>query len=565
MATKKKKRNVILVTALIVAFIFVQTYWGVVPFLPSTLSVISFDKVVIDANGNAEWQWTASINKPNELFSFVTTPSKYTYLSDEGTTTITPKGSLNLVVNAGDKQCIYQSTKQTKYLSVTGTILDFLISKTGFNRVEYYTLNNPKKQVNVEIAEGKYNSVQNINGAIVDSIPIKNNYGETVIRIESQGLLGGEYSCPNYDNLAIQKTKDGYIYRYKNEIDAWINNPSTTTYFNLRYNTAFTESFYEYPSFDGNQLMGIINFGNPVITIRADADYFDSTYYTEPKQAEPNIYSIDTPNEIKSGDSSSGRVIIKNNGDLGLVNLKITSYEFYISGYSSNFNLDDLKTIVFDIKAPNKAVSGNINFEVCSVSQGVSSGDKNCDSDSVRIKSIVETPKEYCGDRVCQSFESYSDCPSDCKVGKEICGNGIDDDLDGLIDSEDEDCFVSIKCQSCDDKVISTMIGWAWKEKKCEPTLLQGFFGCWTSWIKFILSFIALIFGTLFSRDILGAFKQLRKSKAGNVIAWILAIGIGIGLMVLTFQLFWVGVIVFILYFIGKTIIKFTPLGNFVK
>lgn len=113
----------------------------------------------------------------------------------------------------------------------------------------------------------------------------------------------------------------------------------------------------------------------------------------------------------------------------------------------------------------------------------------------------------------------------------------------------------SNKCESCDSYVISKTLGWIWKEKQCDATLTQSLTGCFTSWIKFILAFLVLIFGTLFSRDFLDSFKQLRKSGYGNLISWILALGIGILLAVLIFQLFWLGVVLGIILLVIRIVI----------
>jgi len=79
--------------------------------------------------------------------------------------------------------------------------------------------------------------------------------------------------------------------------------------------------------------------------------------------------------------------------------------------------------------------------------------------------------------------------------------------------------------------------------------------------VKIVVSVIVGIFGTLTAKDIIGIFKALRKKEW---IAWILAAVIGIALFLFIMKIFWVGLIVFVIFFIAKKIIKLTPIGRFI-
>jgi len=57
-------------------------------------------------------------------------------------------------------------------------------------------------------------------------------------------------------------------------------------------------------------------------------------------------------------------------------------------------------------------------------------------------------PPPVCGDGICHPDEVGCGCLEDCGTPLEICGNGIDDSCDGLIDCEDPLCLFDASC-SC--------------------------------------------------------------------------------------------------------------------
>lgn len=72
------------------------------------------------------------------------------------------------------------------------------------------------------------------------------------------------------------------------------------------------------------------------------------------------------------------------------------------------------------------------------------------------IANIAEAGKPFCGDGICkQNKENSSNCPCDCGTPpfeEEICNDGTDNDCDGLIDCDDEDCVVVCEIYSfCGD------------------------------------------------------------------------------------------------------------------
>lgn len=372
-----------------------------------TQSVLAVSSVNVGSDGKVYWVYYASANKPNEQYLFTSKPSTYT--KSDGTQ-ITPKSTLMLAISPKTPECVYQTTANTQKYGLIGV-----------SEFTYYTLNNPQKKIDIEIADGN-NVVKTLDGTTVQSLTIDDTDGSGSVTIQTQGILSGKYNCPNYDNVIIYKDDDGSIGYFDKsdwgDYSHWNTNiilkPTVSKLSNyINFNTGFTNSFDGTPSFNNLKVIGAINFGYPTFTITADQDYFDSTVYIPPEEAIPGIEKINIPSEIKQDDSSSGTIKISNSGDSGTVYLDISSDKFGISGYPSNFELDESKTVSFTIKAPNSVECGKITAKVCQTSQFTSS---ECDTSSKSLCSISSSddPDEYCGDNICQSNENVNTCPSDC-------------------------------------------------------------------------------------------------------------------------------------------------------
>lgn len=58
-----------------------------------------------------------------------------------------------------------------------------------------------------------------------------------------------------------------------------------------------------------------------------------------------------------------------------------------------------------------------------------------------------QPPQPYCGDGTCDPGEDVCNCPEDCgSPPGEDCTDGIDNDCDGLVDCEDDDCIEDPLC-----------------------------------------------------------------------------------------------------------------------
>jgi hypothetical protein len=78
----------------------------------------------------------------------------------------------------------------------------------------------------------------------------------------------------------------------------------------------------------------------------------------------------------------------------------------------------------------------------------VTCSDSRCSSAGFACTTNPTVPGSFCcGDDTCSNGESCATCGLDCALGAEICGNGADDDCNGLVDCADAACSGSPACQ----------------------------------------------------------------------------------------------------------------------
>ena len=190
------------------------------------------------------------------------------------------------------------------------------------------------------------------------------------------------------------------------------------------------------------------------------------------------------------------------------------------------------------------------------------------------ICEFSEIPVECCSDVNCPSgyyctedrkckerVATCTECPYECCVGECTIQGGF---FDRLCPPEkpycvDNVCLVEPKpetyCKNCDAFAISYILGSVWKEKSCKPKLLQNPTLCFLSFIKLALIPIVFIFSLLFGKQL---FSELEATKKNEALQWVIGIIIAGILAYLTFVLFWVGLITFIIYIIIRIILKVT-------
>ena len=381
----------------------------------SLQSVFSVDQITTSVEGGkVYWTVYASASNIDEQYDFVKKLSKYTY--SDGTT-VTPQQQLAVLITEQDSYCEY-------------SILD---GSYGLR-----VLSNPSKNIDLLVLDGNSGQSQILEGERADQVYIDDPDGKGRLTFTSEGILERESRCPDYENVAIVY-KDGkyiaverdYLVNRRQDCQNAILNPSNWVTCIANYitnppiNTQFTSAFdsYEVTStkFTGKGL----DLGEATFTIKADQDYFESVIYTPAKECEPDITSVEIADEIKQSSSSSIKVNLKNNGDNSCkVTVVPTGNDISFSPNSREVTLGTSTSTSFTISNGNNLGNKNINVEACF--QGFT-GEK-CDTSSVSFDSIKSStePEERCGDGTCQSFESYTTCPQDCKQPQ--CGNGICDE-----------------------------------------------------------------------------------------------------------------------------------------
>lgn len=507
-------------------------------------SVLSLSSVNVGDDGKVYWLFTASVNNLDEKVTFTyRTPDKY--VKNDGTE-ITPTEGMSVSLSKRKNLCEYRATKQT-------------ITRYLFWTYEYYTLNNPERTALIEVRDGNGNNVV-MDATVVDSEVMTDSDGKGKITIQTQGFLGGKVDCPDYDNVAIYYDNDGELQiKDKFQLENKIYDISifgnlfdliSTVTRTVNTNTAFINSFEDI-DFDGNKFTGDLDFGNGVITITADQEYFDSTIYTPPAEVDPRIKDINYPDEIIQDGTGTMTVKIDNRKDSeGTVKVEATSSYFTINPSSKNVLLEDEATVQFNLKASNTLKdNAKINVEVCSTNQF---GDKNCDEDDVSIDIVENDPDKLCGDGICQVDigETETNCPDDCLHDNiELCGDEIDNDGDGLVDYNDPDC-IKAKCGAWIKIGGVTILPDLW----CH---LNNFVFKFRLTLSIVLGALTGLLSWLFSRKWAVDFSLVKQSELKKY-WWIpLSIGALLGLAVgfLAFYYFWIGLLVLIVIAIIKIFI----------
>ncbi len=106
-------------------------------------------------------------------------------------------------------------------------------------------------------------------------------------------------------------------------------------------------------------------------------------------------------------------------------------------------------------------------------------------------------------------------------------------------------------CSSCDAFAKSYIFSSIFPKTECKPTFLQGTVTCALSFIKLAFVVIVFIFSLLFSKDFFSTFKSFKRREG---LAWLPAILLSITLAYLSFVIFWMGIVAFVLVIIVRII-----------
>lgn len=635
---KKTKRNVIIVTLLITAFLFAQTYYGFIPFLPSTLSAVPSD--LSSYVGNCQGGFTTLSTSDVQIYP----------QGSRIRVTGVARGSECLVVNLKQNgldsilnsqgydatRDVVLNVKLLKYNKIfpidqTGTYVgnfnNLVLSGTslsggagistdsntlmgvcrskGYSNAIYAYRNLPFQDIRCVIpgtngisggfvasrSYGDFDVLFDLNGQQVhvtrdqQSVQVGSNYIEwtgNLLNLDQiyppqydARLIGSKWELVQKGALQdINRLEDNFVSCLEGRNYAGMSDSSfdyCRSQFDSQSSSILQSKLSSYESQASNLIYDVSTDKNnlyvslkstpyPAFIMDLDAESVGIIAL----EGKPQITQCISGGDLSSGQNKVMGYFVKNNANVN--NVQFTSSITCNQGvvpYSNNFNINSYETKSLTAELiPSNPNQNDLSYSCTLKVSDLKSGNSDDCSFSGSVK--------YVSGIVCQPFQiSCSDdgknvmkCTSDGK-SKELvqeCQYGCI--YDNGYKCAESNKTITAECSNCDARVISTMVGWIWKSKQCKSTTLQNFTGCWTSWIKFILSFFALIFGTLFSRDLLNSFKALKKSKGGNAVAWVLAVAIGIGVAMLLFVLFWVGVFALGLFFVGKSLIKFTPFGK---
>ena len=360
-------------------------------------SIISVDKVT-ERNGQPFWLASGTANNVDDGFQFNFRGSDYDL--KDGSGTYEPQKAVTVFIDKSYSGCEYSTTEVTKNYG-------FL----GLSEAKYKTLNNPSRIAKVEVfGSGMSNSI--VLDAFNDRETLSEAYGGGEITIETLGLIGAEKDCPDASNIAY--VGDRFV--FKNELDDAIQDIGTFSFLTGIKNVDDADSFTK--EFDSGTLKvssskvsGELDIGSVLYTLEANADIFDSVFVVADEVIEPEVRSLDFPSKINEGDSANMIVNLDSDSE-GRVVVTAESNEFSISPNSRSLSLDGRESVTFSLTAGEEG-SYLVEVEVCASSQF--STDKNCDTMTKKGNIVAEEVEtERCGDGICQSFESYQSCQSDC-------------------------------------------------------------------------------------------------------------------------------------------------------
>lgn len=332
---------------------------------------------------------------------------------------------------------------------------------------------------------------------------------------------------------------------------------------------ADSESFVEFADVNSNQL--IVFLGSPIIypTFRLIIDAEEvgifQTTGGKPQLTCPSNFNI------VSGETSRQNIKIKNPGSA------TGTYEYSLSCNKGSQQLSPNSP--FDINSGNTLdVFATMGLTVVegtdSSSCTFTALEKTTREQSSCTFSYTSTHQSQCteGTKICEVGNSQLwTCKADgsydkvnCQFGceafendyrcrlqaKEICTNGIDDDGDGKIDKDDVDCTESDKCK--------------WYDIPCQiKNLFSGLLTA-IDILKYIIVFLVSILSIFVTQDLIKGIKGL-KDKKQNLIRWLIALGIGVGIFFALYSFlfsksFWIVAIIGLAYlFLSSYIKRFIP------
>lgn len=394
------------------------------------------------------------------------------------------------------------------------------------------------------------------------------------VYVQWQGNLGTGEDCPDVSNLIgvhDNSFNDGWIFGSRNnyntynsyltnglksDIESYAESSNPTNYANILRSNANSiirdvtdeKEDFTYSVLDSSVSSGKvkIDLGRqivfPLFRLIIDADYLEINIPT----GDPEIVSV-TNVEFTEGLSGQMRAVVKNKGSSkGGFTARVINCD---SGFSSStspigINLDPQQTselsfnIIGSTTSGQASISGRCTLEL----KESTSGEIATKSFSVEMEQIQQCAPLS---KAC-SFDKGKEVIKQCNSAGtayeiiESCG----DNEECRLTPSGAECVVKGSgdvgiCSNCDEYAWSYLIGWAWKDKRCDPaspSLIKLSLGhspltCIFSFIKIAISLIIILSGSLFSY---GLLDNLFEGRIDRTPRKIISLIVGVGLSILT-------------------------------
>lgn len=391
-------------------------------------SVLSTDEVKIGADGQPKWVFFIRPSGSGEEIKFYSpTPEEMPeYVDSEGGRYV-PQFDFSLSFKPEPIVCEYS-------LYDNSISRDQIIDFIAFWREDSYyfgVFEDFERHAPIVVKSSKSTDEVTIDGFEIGhtiSFEDERDDGGDLI-VEVQGGLVGTTDCKFPNELAVTVGKESGEVRYWEDRD-----PRDASYSRLE-NDDWLRNYDCEVSVNNNKLVctrGLTDIGSGLITVTADAEYLDYRYYP-PTVGKPKILSIENQAQVESGSSGSILLGVQNIGDdAGVFTIKAKGTRLTLNPGFTTISLEENEKM----QLPFTVVAGTVDeltevsgeFEMCTSSQTQAA---SCDSRDFNIEITTDKPENaYCGDKVCDLFETSQNCPSDCESTESQCsGNHMNLEL----------------------------------------------------------------------------------------------------------------------------------------
>ena len=274
----------------------------------------------------------------------------------------------------------------------------------------------------------------------------------------------------------------------------------------------------------------------------------------------PDIVSCVADTTISSGDTYATNVKVKNVGtnDGSFYGQVTCSGSSGVSGVTSEQYVGAGQTVTMPVQVSGENTQSGTSYNYCSI-KIIDRKSQSYDTCSFKV-GVTYQPNMVCSPNAvtCKDSDNLKICNSDgTSYTTTNCPNGCT-----VLDSGEAKCKgasgendTNTRCADCEAYAKSLIFGKIFKSQDCQKKLFQNTLFCIGAILKMfavpLFFILALVFGIQF-------FNQILKGKY-KALAWILTIAVASLIAYLTYIIFYVGLIVFIVYIAIRIAINFIP------